>query len=174
MLSEFLKSFFANLLSSLPRGSCSIRVQSVLYKVRLEQIKSANSQIVLKGMYNKVQVKTESCSFYQIWHCVKNKLYHFSFPQTWHLSTPLVSTSRSRDWGPSTGCGTCWWLVASRRASRCCSHSSSRSSWSWVIRRSRSLTAFIFQFLRENSQESIRNLFLFIQNLLYITYSNQY
>ena len=31
------------------RGSCLIRVQSVLYKVRLEQIKNANAQIVLKG-----------------------------------------------------------------------------------------------------------------------------
>ena len=41
------------------RGSCLIRVKSVLYRVRIEQIKSATSQIVLKGIYNYNLVKTQ-------------------------------------------------------------------------------------------------------------------
>lgn len=50
MSSGFLNYSFFRYLIPFSRGSCLIRVQSVLYKVRLEQIKSANSQIVLKGM----------------------------------------------------------------------------------------------------------------------------
>ena len=82
------------------QGSCLIRVQSVMCKVRLEQVKSVvDSEIILKGKYTQSTTKMPFNKFASFWRKFENfefikkfqaLAFQCSFPQIWHLSPQLV------------------------------------------------------------------------------------